>query len=93
MVCYIGLADPDQSIERVAMRVSQGGHDVPDDKLRTRFSRTLANLKTAVARLPHVLVFDNSDLSVPYRQVAVFEHGERTGSREPLPDWLQRVIR
>jgi hypothetical protein len=27
-ICYIGLSSRDQSTERVAMRVSQGGHDV-----------------------------------------------------------------
>jgi predicted ABC-type ATPase len=59
VLCYIGLAGPEQSIERVAMRVSQGGHEVPDDKLRSRFPRTLANLRAAISRLPHVLVFDN----------------------------------
>ncbi|MCI0682737.1 MAG: AAA family ATPase [Gemmataceae bacterium] len=37
VLCYIGLADPAQSLARVAMRVSQGGHDVPDDKLLARF--------------------------------------------------------
>src|SRR3954447_26537554 len=26
VLCYVGLAGPDQSIERVAMRASQGGH-------------------------------------------------------------------
>src|SRR5690349_17938499 len=29
VLCFIGLSGPDQSLERVAMRVSQGGHDVP----------------------------------------------------------------
>ena len=81
VLCYIGLSGPDQSVERVAMRVSQGGHDVPDDKLQSRFSRTLANLQAAIARLPHVLIYDNSDLNVPYRQVAVFEQGNRGISR------------
>jgi predicted ABC-type ATPase len=75
VLCYVGLAGPDKSIERVAMRVSQGGHDVPDDKLRSRFPRTLANLRAAIAQLPHVLIYDNSDLTVPYRRVAVFENG------------------
>ena len=73
VLCYIGLSGPDQSAERVAMRVSQGGHDVPDNKLRSRFSRTIANLQAAIARLPHVLIYDNSDLNVPYRQVAAFD--------------------
>lgn len=92
VLCYIGLANPDQSMERVAMRVTQGGHDVPDDKLRSRFPRTLDNLKAAIARLPHVLVFDNSDLSVPYRLVAVFDHGQLAYSQEPLPEWLLLLI-
>ncbi len=28
VVCFIGLSGPEQSIERVSIRVSQGGHDV-----------------------------------------------------------------
>jgi len=53
-----GLAGPEHSAERVAMRVSQGGHDVPGDKLWSRFARTLDNLRVANSKLPHVLVFD-----------------------------------
>jgi predicted ABC-type ATPase len=92
VLCFIGLASPDLSMERVAMRVSQGGHDVPDDKLQSRFSRTLDNLKAAAARLPHVLVFDNSDLGMPYRLVADFAHGQLTRSQEPLPGWLLPLL-
>jgi len=92
VLCYIGLSGPDQSAERVAMRVSQGGHDVPDDKLQSRFSRTLDNLQAAIARLPHVLIYDNSDLNVPYRLVAVFEHGQLRHLQEPLPEWLRSAI-
>jgi predicted ABC-type ATPase len=92
VLCYIGLSDPDQSTERVAMRVSQGGHDVPDDKLKSRFSRTLANLRAAIDRLPHVLIYDNSDLDIPYRQVAVFEHGQPRHIGGPIPEWLRPVL-
>ena len=72
VLCYIGLADPQQSVERVAMRVLQGGHDVPVKKLRERYARSLNNLEAAIARLPYVLVYDNSDLNMAYRQVAIF---------------------
>ena len=92
VLCYIGLSGPDQSAERVAMRVSQGGHDVPDDKLRSRFSRTIANVQAAIARLPHVLIYDNSDLNVPYRQVAVIDHGQLRHLQEPIPEWLRPVL-
>jgi predicted ABC-type ATPase len=92
VLCYIGLSGSDQSVERVAMRVSQGGHDVPDDKLRSRFPRTLANLQSAIARLPHVLIYDNSDLDVPYRQVAVFDRGHLRHLRDPVPEWLRPLL-
>src|SRR4051812_47984107 len=88
----VAIAGPDQSIERVAMRVSQGGHDVPDDKLRSRFPRTLANLRAAIAQLPHVLIYDNSDLTAAYRRVAVFEHGQPLELQEPIPEWLRPVL-
>ena len=44
VLCFIGISGPETSEERVAMRVSQGGHDVPSEKLVSRFPRTLANL-------------------------------------------------
>lgn len=92
VLCYIGLAGPDQSLERVAMRVSQGGHDVPDERLRSRFNRTLINLRDAIAQLPHVLVYDNSDLNVPYRQVAVSGHGQLRRVQDPVPEWLRPLL-
>jgi predicted ABC-type ATPase len=88
VLCYIGLASAAMSEERVAMRVTQGGHDVPSDKLKTRFPRTLANLHAGIRQLPHVLVFDNSDLQRAYRLVATFERGRCLTRAEPLPPWL-----
>lgn len=65
VLIFIRIESPDESIKRVAMRASQGGHDVPDAKLRARFARTQANLERAVQRLPHVIVYSNEDLSNP----------------------------
>jgi predicted ABC-type ATPase len=92
VLCYIALSNADQSVQRVGMRVSQGGHDVPDHKLRTRFPRTLHNLQTAIVRLPHVLIYDNSDLNIPYRQIAVFDNGQLRHLQEPIPDWLRPLV-
>ena len=75
------------------MRVSQGGHDVPPGKLASRFPRTMGNLRHAVATLPHVLVFDNGDLAVPFRFVAEFDAGRAVRVSEPLPRWLRSSIR
>jgi len=75
VLIFIQLNHVELSLQRVAMRVSQGGHDVPDTKLRGRFRRTLKNLEQAIKQLPHVLIFDNSDLNEPFRFVRRYENG------------------
>ena len=88
VLCFIGISGPEISEERVAMRVSQGGHDVPSEKLVSRFPRTFANLKAATEALPLVLIFDNDDLAAPFRKVAEFQSGRRVFLAEPVPIWL-----
>lgn len=74
---FIRLHSADESVRRVAMRASQGGHDVPDEKLTARFERTKANLHRAIERLPQVLVFDNSDLARPFQLAEIYKQGKR----------------
>jgi predicted ABC-type ATPase len=85
---FIGIDSADTSNDRVAMRVSQGGHDVPREKLGSRFPRTIANLKLAIEKLPMVFIYDNSDLAAPYRQIAFFQNGVSKATRKPLPKWF-----
>jgi predicted ABC-type ATPase len=92
ILCYVGIPGPDVSGQRVAMRVSQGGHDVPAEKLIARFPRILANLKTAVRELPRVWVFDNGELRHPFRLVAVFENGRPVQMHRPVPKWLRPLL-
>jgi predicted ABC-type ATPase len=92
VLCYVGLASAAQCRERVAMRVSQGGHDVPVAKLRARYDRTLVNLARAVRELPHVLVFDNRDLGRPFRRVAAFRDGRPVFRAKRAPAWLRRAL-
>lgn len=92
VLCYIGISGPEVSEERVAMRVSQGGHDVPSEKLTVRYPRTLANLRIAIRELPHVWIFDNDNLRTPYRQVAVFQNGQCITLKKPVPGWLKPLV-
>jgi predicted ABC-type ATPase len=92
VLCFIGISRPEVSEERVAMRVTQGGHDVPSEKLIDRFPRILANLKAAIRELPQVWVFDNDDLRTPFRRVAVFADGQPVSLHKPLPEWLRPLL-
>lgn len=92
VLCFIGISGPAVSEERVAMRVTQGGHDVPSEKLQHRYPRTLANLRAALRELPHVLIYDNDDLSQPFRKVAESENGRMIFRADPLPLWLAGLL-
>jgi predicted ABC-type ATPase len=41
---YLALPDVGKSLERVALRVAHGGHDIPEDAVRRRFARSLRHL-------------------------------------------------
>jgi predicted ABC-type ATPase len=92
ILCFIGTAAPEVSEQRVAMRVSQGGHDVPTEKMVQRFPRIQANLKAALRELPSVWVFDNNDLRTPYRLVAIFESGRPVRLQRPVSKWLKPLL-
>lgn len=42
---YLLLPSIDASIERVRRRVAAGGHDIPEEVIRRRFGRSIANLE------------------------------------------------
>jgi predicted ABC-type ATPase len=92
LLCFIGIAGPEVSEERVAMRVSQGGHDVPAEKLIARYPRILTNLSAALRELSHVWIFDNGDLATPYRLVAVCEDNKVVSLQQPIPAWLRTLL-
>lgn len=92
-VIFIGLSARTLSEQRVSMRASQGGHDVPTDKLVARYPRSIANLERAIDRLPLVLVYDNSDLRSPYTPVAQFDHRAEVWRAKKLPRWFPKKSR
>ena len=89
---FIGVRSAALSHNRVRMRVSQGGHGVPQGKLDARYPRTMANLSRAIKKLPSVLVFDNSDLRQPYRLFAEYQSGQLVKSDDLWPEWFRDVI-
>jgi predicted ABC-type ATPase len=92
ILCFVGISDTAMSEERVAVRVAEGGHDVPSDKIHARFPRVLTNLQRALTELPSVWVFDNDEYERPHRLVAVYESGKRVRLHPPVPKWLAPLL-
>jgi predicted ABC-type ATPase len=60
ILLFVGLATPELSILRVDTRKSQGGHAVPEAKLRSRYPRTQQAISMAAQIADMTLMFDNS---------------------------------
>jgi predicted ABC-type ATPase len=89
---FVGVGSAKISDDRVAMRVSRGGNDVPAEKIVARFPRVMRNLQRALVELDNVRVYDNSDMTRPYRLVAIRESGGQIATFEPVPDWLRPLL-
>lgn len=59
-VWYVGLASPEKHIERVRARVLRGGHDIPEDRIRSRWTASRENLVRLLPRLHELALFDNT---------------------------------
>ena len=58
---FFCLETPEQAIQRVAQRVSQGGHNIPENVIRRRFTRGIDNLIHLYLPVCNsALVFDNT---------------------------------
>lgn len=61
IVCiFVLTCDPNINVQRVADRVAHGGHDVPEEKIRSRYGRSLENLPYLLELCHELYVFDNS---------------------------------
>lgn len=57
---FVLTSNPGINLERVKSRVKAGGHDVPEEKIISRYKRSLQNLSRLVRIADHTRVIDNS---------------------------------
>ena len=58
---YALTCDENINVARVKARQAAGGHDVPEDKIRARYHRSLALLPRLIGVCDKMLIYDNSD--------------------------------
>jgi predicted ABC-type ATPase len=88
---YVGVNDVQINIKRVAQRVAQGGHNVPEPDVRRRYTRSLANLATAIQKADHTIIYDNST-AAGYQPVLTIEAGRVTKFIDELPEWIKSSL-
>lgn len=89
---YVATEDPRINTGRVANRVALGGHDVPADRIVSRYERSLAGLADAVEVADVARVWDNSDSQRPFRVVADRDPDGLVVRGEGVPAWARRHL-
>lgn len=80
---YVILDSPERNVERVRLRVAKGGHDVPEDKIRARYSRSLEQLPWFLEQADQANIYDNSGATP--RLIAVKKGGTITVDPDAMP--------
>ena len=57
---FVLTDDPNINVQRVKARVAAGGHNVPEDRIISRYERSLKNLSQLIRIANHTRVIDNS---------------------------------
>ncbi|NLA34238.1 MAG: AAA family ATPase [Actinobacteria bacterium] len=85
VVVHALLIPEELAVERVARRVSAGGHRVPEGKIRDRYRRLWSLVVSALERADLATVYDNSTIEGP-RICARMAAGQIIGAPE-WPEW------
>jgi predicted ABC-type ATPase len=96
VLLVVCMDKPERLLARVRQRVSEGGHDVPEQRILERYPRTLANLSQAVRRANMAMLYDNpgevSSSFIGPKRVAVCRGEVTRILLQPLPQWAQQVL-
>ncbi len=92
ILVFIHLENITLNQARIAQRVSEGGHHVPDEKVISRIPRTLTYIQQALPLCDYVYILDNSRADDPFQQIAVLRHGRLEITQQPLPEWSKVMM-
>ena len=100
-IWYVGLDSVERHIARVRARVEAGGHDIPEERIRERYIRSLLNLIRLMPKLSELRVYDNSKEADPRRTASLsprllvhLDRGRLASVCElaAIPDWAKPVV-
>ncbi|MDQ8192526.1 zeta toxin family protein [Roseibacillus persicicus] len=90
---YIATEDPEINVSRVANRVIKGGHPVPEDKIRSRYQRSLELLYSAIKETNRAYLFDNSSDGTAHSWIAEATDGSELSLKvAEVPNWFHEFV-
>ncbi len=90
---FICTNDPSINAQRVALRVMEGGHDVPITKIVNRYYRSIANCATTSTFADRVYLYDNSITDCDPKLLCKFVDGEMSKTyTESMAPWVEGLL-
>ena len=93
ILVYIHLDTSELNEARVYQRVTEGGHNVPVDKIHSRIPRTMKHIAAVLPIVNEARLLDNSYRKNPFQQVASVKRGRRQWINDPLPQWAEEILK
>ena len=85
---YVLTADPIINVYRVKSRVATGGHDVPEEKIISRYDKALELVKKVLPLCDICHIYDNSE-DKPFR---IYKKRKSESFYDECEDWLKEDI-
>lgn len=82
---YVGLSSAEESIRRIKNRVEKGGHDIPTEDVKRRFSHRFDDLIRVLPYCDEVKFYDNENR---FDNIAEYRNGEIIFKSDYKPNWL-----
>ena len=89
---FVGTDDPTINAKRVALRVLEGGHEVPIRKIIDRYTRTLLLCPEAIQIADRAYVYDNSVENEQARLLFRTSDGMLFKQYGVVNDWAQEIL-
>jgi len=85
---YVGVESVEIAKERIAFRVKNGGHGIPDEDVERRYVESFKNLKQIMKKCKLVVLYDNTEV---FNRFAIYKDGNLVVISEDVPKWYNRI--
>jgi len=88
---FVCTNDPSINAQRVALRVMEGGHDVPIPKIISRYYRSIANCVEILPVVDRAYFYDNSETDVDPSLIFRVADGKIARIYREMVPWAQNI--
>lgn len=85
---YVGVDSVDIAKERIAYRVSKGGHGIPDIDVERRYIKSFERLKEIISLCDLIVLYDNTK---NFNRFAIYKEGKLFDLSDNRPDWYNEL--